>query len=118
VDTFFVLSGFLITSLLLAEHRVRGRIDLWRFWIRRVRRLLPALLAVLLTTVVAGHFLLDSGALTLLRTDAYAALGYVANWRMIFRGTGYVAATAAPSPLHWADVGNVRCGRCSAEFDW
>ena len=99
VDTFFVLSGFLITSLLVAEHRVRGRIDLRRFWIRRVRRLLPALLAVLLATVVAGHFLLDSDANTLLRTDAYTALGYVANWRMIFRGTGYVAATAAPSPL-------------------
>ncbi|MEV6843617.1 acyltransferase family protein [Actinoplanes sp. NPDC051411] len=99
VDTFFVLSGFLITSLLLAEHRSRGRIDLRRFWIRRARRLLPALLAMLLATVVAGRFLLDSGALGLLRTDAYAALGYVANWRMIFRGTGYVAATAAPSPL-------------------
>jgi peptidoglycan/LPS O-acetylase OafA/YrhL len=99
VDTFFVLSGFLITSLLLAEYASRGRIDLRRFWIRRARRLLPALLAVLVATVVAGHFLLDSDALALLRTDAYAALGYVANWRMIFRGTGYVAATAAPSPL-------------------
>jgi peptidoglycan/LPS O-acetylase OafA/YrhL len=99
VDAFFVLSGFLITSLLLTEHRSRGRIDLRRFWIRRARRLLPALLAMLLATVVAGHFLLDGDGLGLLRTDAYAALGYVANWRMIFRGTGYVAATAAPSPL-------------------
>jgi peptidoglycan/LPS O-acetylase OafA/YrhL len=99
VDAFFVLSGFLITSLLLSEHRSRGRIDLRRFWIRRARRLLPALLTVLLATVIAGHFLLDGDALGLLRTDAYATLGYVANWRMIFRGTGYVAATAAPSPL-------------------
>src|SRR3954447_14396025 len=99
VDTFFVLSGFLITSLLLAERLARGRIDLKRFWIRRARRLMPALLAMLLATVVAGRFLLDSDALGLLRVDAYAALGYVANWRMIFRGTGYVAATAAPSPL-------------------
>jgi peptidoglycan/LPS O-acetylase OafA/YrhL len=99
VDTFFVLSGFLITSLLLTERLAHGRIDLRHFWIRRVRRLLPALLAMLLTTVVAGRFLLDSDALGLLRTDAGAALAYVANWRMIFRGTGYVAATAGPSPL-------------------
>jgi peptidoglycan/LPS O-acetylase OafA/YrhL len=99
VDTFFVLSGFLITSLLLTERARDGRIDFPRFWLRRVRRLMPALLAMLLATVIAGHFLLDSDALGLLRTDAYAALAYVANWRMIFRGTGYVAATAAPSPL-------------------
>jgi peptidoglycan/LPS O-acetylase OafA/YrhL len=99
VDTFFVLSGFLITSLLLTERLAHGRIDLRRFWIRRARRLLPALLAVLLATVIAGRFLLDNDALDLLRTDSWAALDYVANWRMIFRGTGYVAATAAPSPL-------------------
>src|SRR3954447_21715770 len=99
VDTFFVLSGFLITSLLLTERLAHGRIDLRRFWTRRARRLLPALLTMLLATVVAGRFLLDSDALSLLRVDAWAALGYVANWRMIFRGTGYVAATAAPSPL-------------------
>ncbi|MEV6844627.1 acyltransferase [Actinoplanes sp. NPDC051411] len=99
VDTFFVLSGFLITSLLLTERQTRGRIDLKRFWTRRARRLMPALLAVLLATVVVGRFVLDGDALGLLRTDAYAALGYVANWRMIFRGTGYVAATATASPL-------------------
>jgi peptidoglycan/LPS O-acetylase OafA/YrhL len=99
VDTFFVLSGFLITSLLLAERARTGSIRLTAFWGRRARRLMPALLAMLAGTVVAGHFLLDSDALGLLRTDALAALGYVANWRMIFRGTGYVAATAAPSPL-------------------
>ena len=99
VDAFFVLSGFLITSLLLTERLRTGRINLTRFWLHRARRLLPALLAMLLATVVAGHYLLDSDALGLLRADAYAALAYVANWRMIFRGTGYVAATAAPSPL-------------------
>jgi peptidoglycan/LPS O-acetylase OafA/YrhL len=99
VDTFFVLSGFLITSLLLTERLARGRIDLRRFWIRRARRLLPALLVMVLATVAAGRYLLDSDALGLLRTDAWAALAYVANWRMIFRGTGYVAATATPSPL-------------------
>jgi peptidoglycan/LPS O-acetylase OafA/YrhL len=99
VDAFFVLSGYLITSLLLAERARDGRIRLGRFWTRRARRLLPALLAVLVATVVAGHFLLDPDALGLLRADAFAALGYAANWRMIFRGTGYAAATATASPL-------------------
>ena len=60
---------------------------------------MPALLAMLLATAVAGHFLLDSDDLKLLRGDGLAAIAYVANWRMIWRGTGYVAATATPSPL-------------------
>src|SRR3982750_4226683 len=56
VDAFFVLSGFLITSLLLAEHRARGRIDLRAFWGRRARRLLPALLVVLGTVVLVSRW--------------------------------------------------------------
>ncbi|GIF02685.1 acyltransferase family protein [Actinoplanes siamensis] len=99
VDTFFVLSGFLITALLLGEHARTGRIDLAGFWTRRARRLLPALLVMLTATVLAGRARLDPDALGLLRADAYAALAYLANWRMIFRGSGYVAVTAAPSPL-------------------
>jgi len=99
VDTFFVLSGFLITSLLLAEHLRTGRIALSNFWVRRARRLMPALLAMLVATVLVGHAVLDSDDLKLLRADGLAALAYVANWRMIWRGTGYVAATATPSPL-------------------
>lgn len=51
VDVFFVLSGYLITSLLLAEWRARGRVDLKRFWLRRARRLLPALYLVLAVTL-------------------------------------------------------------------
>ncbi|HKE65486.1 MAG TPA: acyltransferase family protein [Micromonosporaceae bacterium] len=99
VDAFFVLSGFLITSLLLAEHLRTGHIRLSKFWARRARRLLPALLVMLLATAIAGHYLLDSGDLSLLRGDGLSALFYVANWRMIYRGTGYVAATSTPSPL-------------------
>jgi peptidoglycan/LPS O-acetylase OafA/YrhL len=99
VDTFFVLSGFLITSLLLTEHLRTGRIKLATFWTRRARRLLPALLAMVTATAVVAHFRLDPGDLTLLRTDGFAALAYVANWRMIWRGTGYEAATATASPL-------------------
>jgi peptidoglycan/LPS O-acetylase OafA/YrhL len=99
VDLFFVLSGYLITSLLLDEHARTGRIALGAFWLRRARRLLPALLLVLVAVAIAGRQLLDATDQALLRTDELAALGYVANWRMIWRGTGYFADTATPSPL-------------------
>jgi peptidoglycan/LPS O-acetylase OafA/YrhL len=99
VDTFFVLSGFLITSLLLAEYERDGRIRLLAFWGRRARRLLPALLVMLAAVTVAGRWLLDPDDERLLRGDALAALGYVANWRMIYRGADYFTQTAAPSIL-------------------
>ncbi|GIH17051.1 acyltransferase family protein [Rugosimonospora africana] len=100
VDAFFVLSGFLITSLLLAERERTGRVDLAAFWGRRARRLLPALLVLLIAVVVTSQFLLPTVELRLLRGDGLAALVYVANWRMIYRGGGnYFAQTSAPSPL-------------------
>ncbi|HEY2947505.1 MAG TPA: acyltransferase family protein [Micromonosporaceae bacterium] len=100
VDAFFVLSGFLITSLLLAERAATGTIRLVAFWGRRARRLLPALLIVLLVVVTLGRGLQrDDVSVGLLRGDALAALGYVANWRMIYRGSDYFTASAAPSPL-------------------
>ena len=97
VDTFFVLSGFLITSLLLAELAANGRISFGAFWLRRARRLLPALLLMLVVVVLIGRFSLDPDGFHRLRVDALAALGYVANWRMIWRGSDYFAATADPS---------------------
>ncbi len=99
VDAFFVLSGFLITSLLLSERAATGRIRLGRFWLRRVRRLVPALLLVLLFVVAVYPDLLSRLEVTLLRGDSYAAMFYVANWRMIYRGDDYFAQTSAPSPL-------------------
>ena len=99
VDAFFVLSGFLITSLLLAEHAKTGRIRLVAFWGRRARRLLPALLVVLLAVVAVAPWLLPPTEIAMLRADAIGALLYVANWRMIFRGTGYFQQTAEPSVL-------------------
>jgi len=99
VDAFFVLSGYLITALLLAEHARTGRIALAAFWGRRARRLLPALLIVLVVIAVAGRYLLADMEAGLLRGDALAALFYVANWRMIYRGSDYFTQTAAPSPL-------------------
>ncbi|MCW3842157.1 acyltransferase [Micromonospora yasonensis] len=99
VDAFFVLSGFLITSLLLAEHRDTGRVDLVAFWGRRVRRLLPALLLVLLVVLLVSRKLMPGTELGALRWDALAALGYAANWRMANRDGDYFAATGSPSPL-------------------
>ncbi|MET8912057.1 acyltransferase family protein [Micromonospora sp. NPDC004551] len=99
VDAFFVLSGFLITSLLLSEHRDTGRVDLVAFWGRRVRRLLPALLLVLLVVLLVSRELMPATELGALRWDALAALGYAANWRMANRDGDYFAATGSPSPL-------------------
>ncbi|HEX6873773.1 MAG TPA: acyltransferase family protein [Micromonosporaceae bacterium] len=99
VDAFFVLSGFLITSLLLAERAERGRIRLGAFWLRRARRLLPALVLVLVAVVATFRGVLPPVELSLLRADAFASLAYVANWRMIYRGDDYFAQTASPSPL-------------------
>lgn len=100
VDAFFVLSGYLITALLLAEWaRSGGRIDLAAFWGRRVRRLLPALLLMVTSVAIGARALLPPEEVRQLRGDGMAALFYVANWRMTFRGGDYFAQTAAPSPL-------------------
>lgn len=98
VDVFFVLSGFLITSLLFDELGRSGRIDLAGFWIRRARRLLPALVLMVLTVGVARE-LLPCQALTGLRTDTIAAFLWVANWRFVAQKTDYFTQGAPPSPL-------------------
>ncbi|GIF63132.1 membrane protein [Asanoa ishikariensis] len=99
VDAFFVLSGFLITSLLLVERSATGRTDLVAFWGRRARRLLPALLLVLATVAVVSRWLLPPTELPALRLDSLASVAYLANWRMMFRDGDYFAATGALSPL-------------------
>ncbi|MGA7051857.1 MAG: acyltransferase family protein [Mycobacterium sp.] len=101
VDVFFVLSGFLITSLLLDELGRVGRIDLTGFWIRRARRLLPALMLMVLA-VGAARELLPAQALTGLRDDALAAFLWVANWRFVAQKTDYFTQGAPPSPLQHA----------------
>ncbi len=101
VDVFFVLSGFLITSLLLDELGRTGRIDLTGFWIRRARRLLPALVLMVLT-VAAARELLPNQSLTGLRSDAIAAFLWVANWRFVAQKTDYFTQGAPPSPLQHA----------------
>lgn len=99
VDMFFVLSGYLITSLLLVEGEHSGRIDLVRFWGRRARRLVPAL-AVMLTGVAAyAAFVAEPEELHRIRWDAVATMLYVANWREVFAHADYWALFTSPSPL-------------------
>jgi len=99
VSTFFTLSGFLITSLLLAERSGTGRIDLGAFYVRRLRRLLPAALLCLAGIVVFGATVATSSQLVDLRGDVLSALGYVANWRLIANGSSYADLFSAPSPI-------------------
>ncbi|MDQ6696516.1 MAG: acyltransferase family protein [Actinomycetota bacterium] len=99
VDAFFVLSGYLITSLLVNEWQARGSIALGAFWSRRARRLLPALLLVLAAVALYARYVTDPAQLTSVRFDAFATLAYVANWRFIFTHVGYFDAFASPSPL-------------------
>ncbi|GIU87519.1 MAG: membrane protein [Acidimicrobiia bacterium] len=99
VDAFFVLSGFLITSLLLAEHDRTGRIDLAAFWARRARRLLPALALVVAAVAAYAAFVARPVELPGLRADALATLGYAANWHQILSEQSYFEQYASPSPL-------------------
>jgi len=98
VEVFFVISGYLITALLLAEWRQRGRIDLKGFWMRRARRLLPALY-VLLVVSLAFSVVFLPGEVARLRGDVLAAFGYVTNWYLIFGHVSYFEAVGRPSLL-------------------
>ena len=99
VDVFFVLSGYLITSLLLRELEHTGGIALAAFWTRRVRRLLPALFLVLAAVALYAVVWAQPTELTTIRGDGLASLFYVSNWRFIASGASYFQAFRAPSPL-------------------
>lgn len=100
VSVFFTLSGFLIMSLLIVEHRREGRIDLRRFWCRRARRLLPAALAGLMLAAIVSRAM--AGATEGANLDLLSALGDVANWRFLAAGRSYGALFTSPSPvLHY-----------------
>ena len=98
VTVFFVLSGYLITSLLLIEWDNNGRIDLPQFWLRRVRRLFPAIVFVIMCSA-ALFTIFDHSLLTKLREDLVAALLWFTNWWYILRDVSYFEALGAPSPL-------------------
>ena len=98
VEVFFVISGYLITALLLTEWCQRGRVDLRSFWMRRARRLLPALYLLLVATLAYAVVFLP-GEVARLRGDALAAFGYVTNWYLIFGQESYFETVGQPSLL-------------------
>jgi peptidoglycan/LPS O-acetylase OafA/YrhL len=100
VEVFFVVSGFLITSLLIEERESTQRIDLKQFWIRRARRLLPALVMMLAATAVCVAFFATDSAPDF-RRDVLPSLGYFSNWWQIFAvDTPYFAASSLPVLRH------------------
>jgi peptidoglycan/LPS O-acetylase OafA/YrhL len=99
VDLFFVLSGYLITGLLVAEFQRAGRIAIPEFWARRVRRLYPALLLAVAAVLAYAAFVATPLEQWSLRSDAISSLFYFANWHFIFADQSYFAQFADPSPL-------------------
>ncbi len=99
VDLFFVLSGFLITGLLLDERRTSGTLSLRSFWNRRARRLLPALAALLLAVVVATTILGDVSQRRDLPGGVLSAVLYVSNWNQIAQHQSYFDQFTSLSPL-------------------
>lgn len=90
VDVFFVISGFLITTLLLREHNKKGRIKLSAFWHRRAKRLLPALVLVVFTSVAAA-WLVSEELLVSIRRQVISALTFSYNWVEVWAGSDYFA---------------------------
>jgi len=99
VDLFFVLSGYLITTLLVAEWNARGTVNLGSFWSGRARRLLPALFLMLAGIAAYAALLAPAARLARMRWDALATLAYVANWRFAFTHLSYFEQFGDSSPL-------------------
>lgn len=104
VDVFFVLSGFLITSLLVAEKESEGFISLGAFYSRRVRRLLPVSAAVGVSTLVASYIWLEPLRIRSLVNDLFAVATFSSNFVFAHRGADYLQSTLPPSPLqhYWS----------------
>lgn len=98
VEIFFVVSGYLITSLLLAEYRARNAVNLKQFWQRRARRLLPGLFAMLIAVMTYAVIFLP-GEVASLRGDILAAFTYVTNWYLIAAQKSYFETMGRPSLL-------------------
>ncbi|SCG44963.1 acyltransferase family protein [Micromonospora halophytica] len=99
VDVFFVISGFLITGLLIEEFDRRGRISLTAFYARRAKRLLPAAATVLLATLLLTYFFLPRTRWSATAWDVVASAGYAMNWRMAAESLDYANVDQAPSIL-------------------
>jgi peptidoglycan/LPS O-acetylase OafA/YrhL len=98
VEIFFVLSGYLISSLLLVEWERTGSIDLKTFWTRRARRLLPALFLLLAATLTLAVILLPDEVASL-RVDTIAATLYATNWYLVLAQKSYFETMGRPSLL-------------------
>ncbi|MGH3054306.1 MAG: acyltransferase family protein, partial [Gaiellaceae bacterium] len=104
VDVFFVLSGFLITGLLLAEARKTGSVSLLGFYVRRARRILPAAMLTLVATDIAAYVLVNFVRARETVDDSLHAAGFAANFHFAARGFDYFAQSEPPSPLlhYWS----------------
>jgi peptidoglycan/LPS O-acetylase OafA/YrhL len=96
VDVFFVISGYLITSLLLREFQRGGHVELGRFWLRRAQRLLPAVAVLIAVSMVLGA-IFEPARIASLRSDAISGLFYFANWHFIFGHESYFEQFGRPS---------------------
>lgn len=96
VTVFFVLSGYLITNILLTDWETKGKIQLKRFWWRRIRRLFPAMYAMLLVVFV-WITLFDRALLAPLREDFLSVIFYFSNWWFIIKDHSYFASYETPS---------------------
>jgi peptidoglycan/LPS O-acetylase OafA/YrhL len=103
VDLFFVLSGYLITSILLVEWQHHRRINLLRFWARRARRLFPALVVVVLGSLLLSA-IFARGSLAVTRSDTLSSLFYFNNWHQIAANSSYFVRMGNPSLLrhYWS----------------
>ena len=99
VDVFFVISGFLITGLLVREFERSGTISLRDFYARRIRRLLPAASLTLLAVAVSAWFWSSASEWRVLAKELVASALYVENWLLVERSVDYLAQDAAPSPV-------------------
>jgi peptidoglycan/LPS O-acetylase OafA/YrhL len=104
VDVFFVLSGFLITGLLLAEARKTGSVSLLGFYVRRARRILPAAMLTLVATDIVAYVLLNFVRARETVDDSLHAAGFAANFHFAAQGLDYFAQSQPPSPLlhYWS----------------
>ena len=96
VDVFFTISGYLITSLLLSEYQRGGHIRLGQFWLRRARRLLPAVGVMIAVTMIVAA-IVEPERMTALRGDAISSLAYVANWHFALGHQSYFDQFQRPS---------------------
>lgn len=106
VDIFFVISGYLISGILLREAKATGRISFRQFYIRRMKRILPAAALVLSVTVTASYVILYGGRASSIAGDAFWSLLFSANWRFAVLGTDYMNSGSSVSPLqHYWSLG-------------